>query len=356
MHKAMAGIAISALIMLGVTTGSSADTFKLTVAAGQPPRPLLSLAKVRDFFIPEVNRRIKAAGIEHEIEWKQAYAGSLLKPRKVFIGVKDGIADIGYVPLIFHPDKVPLELVSFMTPFSTTDLSIVTRAMAKLHATIPEMKEQYDKFNQVRLGGSGVDSFQLFTKFPVRTVADMKGRKIGTAGAALLWLRGIGVTPVSSNMMEYYNSTKTGVYEGFIVMGSTIPGMKYPEAAPYVTKADFGAPYVVGLTMNKDSLKRLPESIQKIILEVGEEWGKVSDKAYMTAGERGLSLAPKFNGTVSSLPVSEQIKWAENMPNIAKEWADRLDKKGLPGTKILNTYMEEIRALGAKPHRNWDKN
>jgi hypothetical protein len=43
------------------------------------------------------------------------------------------------------------------------------------------------------------------------------------------------------------------------------------------------------------------------------------------------------------------------MPNIAKEWAASLDKQGLPGTKALSAYMNEMRKGGADPVRNWDK-
>ena len=77
---------------------------------------------VSEFYIPEVNKRIEAAGLDIKINWKEAYAGSLLKPTFVLQGVSDGIADIGFEPTIFHPDKLPLEQVSFMTPFTTTDV------------------------------------------------------------------------------------------------------------------------------------------------------------------------------------------------------------------------------------------
>ena len=107
---------------------------------------------VSEFYIPEVNKRIEAAGLDIKINWKEAYAGSLLKPTFVLQGVSDGIADIGFEPTIFHPDKLPLEQVSFMTPFTTTDVVLVQGAIDKLHATIPEYTAQYDKFGVIWLG------------------------------------------------------------------------------------------------------------------------------------------------------------------------------------------------------------
>lgn len=347
--------ATSVAIALSATSALAQQTIGLTVAAGQPPAALPSLALVGKYFIPEVNKRIKDAKLDVTIQWKEAYAGSLLKPYQMLDGVKDGLADIGFVPTIFFPDKLPLENITLVAPFLTTDIVLLSRVMNKLHQTMPEFPGQYDKFNQVRLGGTGADSFELLTTFPVKSVDDVKGRKIGTAGAALAWLRGTGAVPVQSNMMEYYNSTKNGVFEGFIVFPSAFPAMKYPEAAPYLAKVGFGAQYSVVLTMNKDSFRKLPPAVQKIMLQVGEEWGKQSDAAYMTAGEAGYKSLPGFKAHLYEFPEAERKKWADAMPNIAKEWAAAMEKQGVPGNKALAALMTEARNAGIKPVRDWDR-
>jgi TRAP-type C4-dicarboxylate transport system substrate-binding protein len=342
-------------VALMVTSAFAQQKISLTVAAGQPPAALPSLALVGKYFIPEVNKRIKDAKLDVAIDWKEAYAGSLLKPYQMLDGIKDGLADIGFVPTIFFPDKLPLENITLVAPFLTTDLGLLSRVMNKLHETIPEFPAQYDKFNQVRLGGTGADSFELLTTFPVKTVDDLKGHKIATAGAALAWLRGTGATPVQSNMMEYYNSTKNGVFEGFIAFPSSFPAMKYPEAAPYITKVGFGAQYSVVLTMNKDSFGKLLPQVQKIMLEVGHEWATRSDEAYMTAGESGYKSLLSFNAHLYEFPEAERKKWADVMPNIAKEWAAAMEKQGLPGNKALAAFMSEARKAGIKPVRDWDR-
>jgi TRAP-type transport system periplasmic protein len=344
------------LLLAAISTSAFAQQrITITVAAGQPPAALPSLALVGKFFIPEVDKRIKDAKIDFTIDWKEAYAGSLLKPYQMLDGIKDGLADIGFMPTIFFPDKLPLENITLVAPFLTTDIVLLSRVMNKLHDTLPAFTQQYDKFNLVRLGGTGADSFELLTTFPVKSVDDVKGRKIGTAGAALAWLRGTGATPVQSNMMEYYNSTKTGVFEGFIVFPSSFPAMKYPEAAPYMAKVGFGAQYSVVLTMNKDSLKKLPPAVQKILQEVGREWAAKSDEAYMTAGEKGYASLPSFKATLYEFPDAERKKWANAMPNIAKEWAAAMEKQGIPGNQALAALMDEARKAGIKPVRDWDR-
>ncbi len=348
--------AIGAIAMVSAAQAQQQE-INLTVAAGQPLRAMKPLAMVSEFFIPEVEKRIKAAGLNIKINWKEAYAGSLLKPTFVLKGVQDGIADIGFEPTIFHPDKLPLEQISFVTPFTTSDVVLVGKSIDKLHATIPEYRAQYDKFGVIRLAGSSYDSYELFSTFEVKKFDDVKGKKIATAGAALQWLRGTGATPVQSNMTLYYNNAKTGVVDGFIIFPSSIPGMKYPEAAPYVTKVGFGAQYAAALIVNKGVYGKLPEGLQKVLREAGQAWTAAADKVQLDAGHAGYESVASFpGGKTFELPRAEQTKWATAMPNIAKEWAERASKEGLPGDKVLAAYMNAMREAGAKPVRDWDKN
>jgi TRAP-type C4-dicarboxylate transport system substrate-binding protein len=354
-HTLTIACAVGAMLVFIPPPASAQSEVNLTIAAGQPLRAMRPLEMVSSFFVPEVTKRAKAAGIK--INWKEAYAGSLLKPTFVLQGVQDGIADVGFEPTIFHPDKLPLEQITFVTPFVTTDVVLVGKTMDKLHATIPAMGAQFDKFGVIRIAGSSFDTYDLFTTFEMKKFEDIKGKKISTAGAALQWLRNTGAAPVQSNMTLYYNNAKTGVIDGFIIFSSATPGMKYPEAAPYVTRTGFGAQYAATLIVNKSTFNKLPPALQKIMKEVGQEWTNRADKVQFDAGNSGLAMAKEFpNGTTYELPRAEQAKWASALPNIAKEWAERADKQGLPGSKVLSVYMDELRAAGAKPVRDWDKN
>ena len=344
------------LALVGSSAMAQQQEINLTVAAGQPLRALPPLALLSEWWVPEVDRRVKAAGLKIKINWKQAYAGSLLKPTKVLEGTRDGITDIGFEPTIFHPDKLPLEQVSFVTPFTTSDVVLVGKALEKMNQSIPAYKAQYDKFNVVRIAGSSYDSYELFSTFEVKKFDDVKGKKISTAGAALQWLRGTGATPVQSNMTLYYNNAKTGVIDGFIIFPSAVKGMKYPEAAPYLTIVGFGAQYAAALLVNKGVWNKLPKELQTILHETALEWGSKADAMMQKLGEEGVEATKgQFKGHVFKLPREEQTKWANAMPNIAKEWAERADKEGLPGTKSLAAYMDEMRKAGVTPIRDWDK-
>lgn len=354
MTKMKAAVLAGAALLLAA--GAQAQqTLSLTVAAGQPAAALPSLALITTYLIPNIDKRLKDENAGVAIAWKESYAGSLLKPLQVMDGTKDGIADVGFLPSIFHPDRLALDLITYVVPFTETDPIKVGKAMNKLFAELPEMNKQYEKYNLVRLAGQAVNSFQMVTNFPVKSIDDLKGRKIASAGGALLWLRGTGATPVAGNMMEYYNSIKTGVVDGAITFASAFPAMKYPEVAPHVIKADFGAMYAVALIINRNVYNKLPAKARQILHEESARWGAELDRVYQNAADRGYQVLPQLKAAVTQLSRDEQVKWAKAMPNLAKEWAKRMDDAGQPGTKALAMYMNELRALGSKPARDWDR-
>ncbi len=143
--RPLAAIALLACSLAGPAPAQ--QKISLTVAAGQPPRAIPGLMLINEFFIPEVTKRIAASGAGVEIVWKEAYAGSLIKPYQILDGIRDGIAEIGYVPTVFFPDRLPLENVTFYAPFVTSDVALMGRVMTALHKSLPEMGAQYHAFN-----------------------------------------------------------------------------------------------------------------------------------------------------------------------------------------------------------------
>ena len=361
-HKQSPGIVKSCLTMLAASAvlaagaaTAQAETISISLAAGQSNK-LLPVKLMQEFFAPEVDKRIADAGLDIQIDWTHAYAGSLCKPTKCIFAVQDGIVDIAYIPTLFHPDKLPLDQVSFMTPFLTNDIQTVVDVVNEMHGEIPEMSAQWDNYNQVRLAGLGIDTYQLLSTSPIKSIEDAQGRKFGTAGAALSWIRGTGAVPVQSDMMQYYNNTKSGVYEGFIVFPSAYIPFKYTEVAPFVNQFDFGAQSSSALTINRDVFEDLPEELQTILREVAEEYARKSNGATQAWSKKSLGIIDGNEAvTLVNISDEEKARWAEAMPNIAKEWAEEAESKGFPGNKVLVAFMDGIRSRGIEPVRHWDR-
>lgn len=345
-----AGLA-GVLALCAALPASAVETFNFTVVAGHPPIAN-GVSGIRDFFIPELEKRLAAEG-KYKIEWTQAYAGSVADVRGVLEAVESGIADFGYVPHLFEGDKLPLEQVTYVAPFGTKDLPKLMDIVEKLHAEIPEMNEAWAKNGQKVLSPVGVDTYYLLTNFPVDSIDDIRDQKIGVGGLALNWLKGTGAVPVAGALTSYYNALSTGLYDGIIVFESAVAPYKFHEVAPYITDVGLGATYASALTVNLDLWNDLPEDLRAVMEEVALAYRDDTARAYAKRGEASLAKAKAEGATFTALPADQQEAFAQSLPNIAREWAEKLDAQGLPGTKTLETYIRLSKEAGVTFTRDW---
>lgn len=354
MKNILVAAVAAAVVVTGIGGSAVAqESIKLAVIAGHPPLTL-GVSRIRDLFIPEVDRQLAAAG-KYKIDWTQAYGGTVAKPPAVFEAIESGIGDIGYVPALFEGDKLPLEQITYVTPFGTADIGKLNGVMGKLREKIPEMNKAYVKHKQVWLAGIGVDDYHFVSKFPIRTSDDLNGKKIGTAGLAANWLKNTGAVSVAAGLPDYYNAMQTGVYEGIITFESAVNPYKFQEVAPYVTKVSFGAMSASVLTINKSRWDRLPAPVRKAITDAAAKYETDVAAAYQVAGEKSLEAAAAAGAKIEPFPEAERQRLASKLPNLAKAWAEDLDKRGFPGRKALDAYMALSREAGIRHARQWDK-
>ena len=64
------------------------------------------------------------------------------------------------------------------------------------------MSKMLARHNVKYLGMFTYDSYQLITKFPIKTIDDITGHKIAGAGPNLSWIKAVGAVPVQSNLVE----------------------------------------------------------------------------------------------------------------------------------------------------------
>ena len=347
------------LVMLSVMltvpmAPAQAKTYKLTAAAGHPPI-FLWVTLTRDFFIPEVDRRLAEAGGKDNIVWNEAYGGTVAKLGGVLEAVEEGIVDVGFVGTIFEAPKMPLHNVSYMTPFGSGDIFKVVDTMSELQKKIPAVAEEWTKYNQVYLGGVGLDTYGILTNFPVNTVDDIDGHKIAAPGPSANWIKGTGAVAVAANLNTYYNGIQTGVFEGTLTFMTAGAAIKVHEVAPYICMVDFGAQFAGGLSINKDVFDSFPEYMQKIFLEVGAQYADKLAQAQTDRAAGAMKTMADAGAKVIYLSDAERKRWAEKLPNVPMDWAQSMEEKGLPGKAVLQGYLDGLRQRGTVLVRDWDK-
>ena len=347
--KLMAAGAIAATL---VAAPARAETYNLTVAAGHPP-VFLWVKLMSEFFIPEVDKRLADAGGAHKVEWTEAYGGTVAKIGGVLEAIEEGLVDMGFVGTIFEAPKMPLQNVSYVAPFGSDDIGVVTGAIIKLQQDIPAMGASWEKYNQIFLGGAALDSYHLFTTFPVVSVADIDGKKILAPGPSANWVKGTGAVAVAGNLQTYYNDIKTGVADGVLTFTTGAWGCKCFEVAPYITKVNFGSQFAGGVSINKDTWDGMAPEAQQVFRDVAAEYTTRFAQAQQGAANALLAKMVEAGAKVAEIDAGERAKWAGMVPNVAKQWAAKLDGQGQPGSEVLKGFMTQLSAAGANVPRDW---
>lgn len=326
----------------------------LTAVDGYPPKAL-QVRMFLDHFIPEVDRRLAQTG-RYKVNWNKAFAGQIVKVRHVLTGMQKGLGDIGVVTSVFHQDKVPMQAVAYVTPFVTTDAVLLSRTVDGLAEKYPEMKKAWERYNQVLLTSfSVIDSYQMFFRDRITRLEQFDGLKIAGAGINMRYLTGTGATPVIGSMVHYYNKFKTGVIDGSMLWTDAVVAFKLVEEAKFMLKADIGAVNSKALTMNRDAYRRLPGEVREVIHAVSADYRDRTAARALSDADKAYRNFRGKGGEVVQMSRAARERWAQTMPNIAKEWAGQLDAKGLPGTGLLRTYMDRMRAADQPIIRHWDK-
>ena len=351
-------IALATGLALGLTgamggVANAQETINMTAIDGYPERSMW-VKEFSGFFIPRVNEELAKSG-NYKINWQEAYGGQIVKPRGVLEGIKLGLGDIGIVTTIFHNSALPSQGISAVTPFVSADARIVAKAVDEIAKEFPQMGSELAAENQVYLAtGVVLDTYQMFSKTPINSLSDLEGQKVAGAGYNLRYLEGInGAAGVRGGLPNFYNMIQTGVVDAAMLWPEAAKTFKIAEVAPYMLKADLGAVNSKTVTVNADVWAKLPVEVKDVLQAVSVEYRDHVAGIAMDRAEESLAAYVEGGGTVVEMTAAERQAWADSMPNIAVDWAKKLDSTGAPGSAMLIAYMDKLKAAGMTPLRDW---
>ncbi|MFC1868828.1 TRAP transporter substrate-binding protein [Thermodesulfobacteriota bacterium] len=271
-------------------------------------------------------------------------AQSLIKAKEIVTGIENGIADLAWTPLGYFTGRFPLTTVT-MLPFMTLNTGGKNALVVQeLYETIPEVQKEYRSVKVLSLHGS--DGYHLATsKKPVRNLNDLKGLKMRIMGKYPINASKIlGLSPLFMPMPAIYEAGEKGVLDGAALPWAAVATFNLFEVFPYWTDVDlWSAPFMI--FMNKDKWNSLPKDIQEAITSISgmkaakwlgdAAWGPdVKDETVAKAKKAGKKLER------ISLDPGELDKWKKIAGKpVWDAWVKQINKKGLPGQKVLDAAM-----------------
>lgn len=252
--------------------------------------------------------------------------GALGNALKVPETVKNGIAEVGHTWMGYDWGKDPTTVLfgGYAGSFDTE------RMLHWLYegggvAMQRQFREESEGIISFPLGARTAEAF-LHSRKPVKTLADLKGLKLRTAGAWLEMAKDLGAAPVTTAGGDVYPMLERGAIDA-TEWGTLYENisMGFHKIAKYIIYPGVHQPTApFELVINKETWAKVNEADRKLIelvarlvtldfwLKVGQEDAKALD-FYRKAGNTIIELAPEVQFAARKIGLS---------------WADKTAKEG----------------------------
>lgn len=316
-----------------VTAQVKPITLKMSVWTPAPSVNVYS--KANSLLVQEVEKR-SGGRLKVEYYW----SGSLIPAKETVSGLKPGVADLAFVNSAYEPGKLPLSTVGSLPAISHNYYSS-SMAYGELHK-MPELKAELDQHNIMYLSYVCNISAGVWSKRPLRSIADLKGKKLVTQGEQATVVRAIGAVPITIISTEVYEAMSKGTADGGLANPGYASDYKWWEVAPYYFELHFGNSADVMVAVNKDSWNKIPADLQKMFFDLREESCRKSHEIYQGNAESQLKTQVAKGTVTVSKPSAADIATLEKAAKetVWVKWVDRMKEKGLPGQKVLETWQQ----------------
>ncbi|MGY9048922.1 C4-dicarboxylate ABC transporter substrate-binding protein [Puniceibacterium antarcticum] len=341
--------ATTALTLLAGTAAWAQESITVNIGSSHPEANIWVYA-MKNAFQPEVDRILAEAG-EYQINWNEAYGGTLYKFTDTRAAVSDGIVDVGMVGTVWEGAAMPLQNVTYFTPFATEDHKLLIKIFDDLSANLPELHDSWSAQNMVPLSSLITDSYDIYANFQINTMEDLQNRKLNAPGTSANWLQGTGATPVDGALTTYYTNIQTGVTEGTLSFASGILPTRVYEVAPDLTRVGIGSMYFGAIAANMDFYDGLPAPVQEAFMAAAKVTSTAHGDYVTELATKAMTDMQAAGLQVHELSAEEKAKWVDGLPDIVSPW---LDQTGEAGKVVLAAYFKALRDNGVTPGRDWD--
>jgi len=322
----------------------------LRVSTIFPPAPAALGSIGLEAFMEEVTKRTDGA-VTFDVHWQCSLGGP---PEQIDLA-KTGTADIVHTHLWYSPDRVPIADFEFVFPFGPMNPAILYKAKKQMYEEFPQFHEELADNNARILMLLGGNHYDFLSKAPITKLADLEGKKVSLIGKYFgRWVAPAGLVPVVAPAHDRYNMLQTEVVDLDLLSVDLYKTFKIYEQAKHLTQCNFCAVCAYEVIMNIDSYNKLSPEVQKIIDEVADETALHYAEVTNPQFEDDVLQFLKDNGVISHpFDKDDLLKWVNECPDTAAEWAEEVEAKGYPGKEIVKRWQEITAEMGYKWPRHW---
>jgi len=200
-------------------------------------------------------------------------SSALFKTPELFDAVSTGALQMAWAACSYWGGKIPeamvqLGLPGYMVTYQQAKKLVWDTDWLKI------LRPHYEKQNVYLLADTEVSQYNMILNTPVRTVADLKGKKVRATGTFMKAMKLWGGVPVKTEPSEIYVALQRKTIDGTLYPAYS--GITYNlfEVAKYATWPGLLGPLQISMIVNMSAYKKLPKEYQNILNEQARKWSQ----------------------------------------------------------------------------------
>ena len=254
-----------------------------------------------------------------------------------------GVVDIGYVVPSYVSDRMPLSAVAEL-PGSFKTACEGTKAYFDL-AESGVLRDFEFVPNKVKtLFALVTPPYQLFTtREKIVSVATIAGLKLRTTGGAMdATVRYFNGIPIRMAAPDMYQGLSRGTVDGTLFPYSSVISYDLAGLIHYATSDENLGSAVLTYVISLDRWARLSPKVQAVLQQAGREATEQACKAADADVARDIATLRAKGVTIGPFPEADRPALRQAANAVAAEWSTDLDKRGKPGTQVLDSFRAAL--------------
>ncbi len=256
----------------------------------------------------------------------------------------DGVVDIGVFVPSYIPSKMPVTSGLLGIPGMYSSTAEGSLAYDKLTKKSPVLESDYLN-NGVRPIFIVIfhPSEILTTGKEIKVPGDLKGKSVRVTGDLInKAVTELGASPVNITVSEFYEALERGVVDIINTDPVNMDDFGLSELAKYVTRGlAFGASGY-GLVMNEKVFQDLPEDIQEVIKQAGDQAAINAANLYEDAAQKVYEKFKDNGINVYELSEDDKAQWQKFYSEMEESWMKGQNNPDLEAT--IEEFRKEIKS------------
>ncbi|MBU4576135.1 MAG: TRAP transporter substrate-binding protein DctP, partial [Proteobacteria bacterium] len=255
-----------------------------------------------------------------QVEIKLFPPGAIAKGTQIYGAVQNGAVEVGCSYGAYHSTEIPAAYAEYSIPMGFKDMNAVYDFYYQYkNGEVLKLLDGLYRKKGTTLLSVAAFTVGFMTKFPINTIADLKGKKLRASGSYAALLKNLGAAPVLLPSPEQYMALQRGTIDGTLNPLYMAQTYKLKEVIKYIMVPPVG--FGLGDTyVNLDAWNKLPTNLQEIVRQAAVdaalkyykvEYDKLESHDIKEAEKVGVKVLKLSPAELKAIRKAAEPLWAQ---------------------------------------------